>query len=73
MVKLIRRESRLIIVCREYNPKDLFIIFRPEIVTSLQLNRMFRPCYIILHDSICYSIQFVLPKHLRVQANQTVF
>ena len=67
-VKLIRRESRLIIIRREYKPKDLFITFKPVVVTSLQLNRKFRPCYIILPDSICYSIQFVLPKYyLRVQ------
>ena len=73
MVKLIRRESRSIIIRRKYKPEDLCIIFRPEVATSLQLNRKFQPCYKILPDSICYSIQFDLPNHyFRVQARQTV-
>ena len=63
MVKLIRQESRWIIIRRKYKPEDLFIIFRPE-VPALLYNRS---------DSICYSIQFVLQKHyLWVQASQTV-
>ena len=33
-VKLIRRESRWIIIRREYKVEDLFIIFRPEVVTA---------------------------------------
>ena len=72
-LKLTCQESHRIIIHQEYKPKDLFIIFRLEVTISLQLNRKIRPCYIILPDSICYSIQFVLPKHyLRVQASQIV-
>ena len=42
-VKLIRREFRWIIIRREYKLEDLFIIFRLQVVTSLQLNQKFRP------------------------------
>ena len=75
-VKLIRQASRWIIIRPEYKQEELFIIFRTEVATSLQLDRKLRPCYIILPvvpDSICYSIQFVLPKHyLRFQASHTL-
>ena len=43
----IRRETLLIkifIIRRKYKPEDLF---RPEVATNLQLNRKFRPLFII--------------------------
>ena len=67
MVKLIRRAFNWIIIRRKYKPEDLFIIFRPEDATSLQLNRKLWPCYIIATSLVqsrldyCNSLYYSLP------------
>ena len=38
-----KTHSSGIVIRREYKPEDIFIIFRPEVATTLQLNRKFQP------------------------------